>query len=116
MFLAMQAAVENKQVAQQMAQRAHIEVDRAEQEKNQKIVEAQGEQRSAELIGEAVKKSPAYLNLEKIKAARQIATTVAASQNRVYLSADSLLLDVNNTTIDSESLSTAETKKSSGWL
>jgi len=111
-----QAAVENKQVAQQMAQRAHIEVDRAEQEKNQKIVEAQGEQRSAELIGEAVKKSPAYLNLEKIKAARQIATTVAASQNRVYLSADSLLLDVNNTTIDSDSLSTSETKKSSGWL
>lgn len=45
-------AVEAKQVAQQEAQRAAMLVERAKQERQQKIVEAEGEAQSAKLIGE----------------------------------------------------------------
>lgn len=44
-------AVEAKQVAQQEAQRAALLVERAKQERQQKIVEAEGEAQSAKLIG-----------------------------------------------------------------
>lgn len=50
-------AVEAKQIAQQTAQRAAYLVDQALQEKQSIIVKAQGEARSAELIGEAVKQN-----------------------------------------------------------
>lgn len=48
-----QAAVESKQVAQQNAQRAALIVEKAKQERQQKIVEAEGEAQSALLIGKA---------------------------------------------------------------
>ena len=50
-------AVEAKQIAQQTAQRAAYLVDQALQEKQSIIVKAQGEARSAELIGDAVKQN-----------------------------------------------------------
>lgn len=56
-------AVENKQIAQQTAQRAAYLVDQAIQEKQSIIVRAQGEARSAELIGEAVKQNKGFLQL-----------------------------------------------------
>jgi len=97
-------AVERKQIAQQESQRAALLVEKAQQEKRQKIVEAEGESESAELIGKSVRENPAYLNLQKIKAAVSIAQTVSQSTNRVYLNANSLLLDVNQHTIDEGSL------------
>merc|ERR1719385_546454 len=45
------AAVEAKQVAQQEAQRAAYAVDRAKQEKQQKIVQAEGESAAASMLG-----------------------------------------------------------------
>ncbi|AAW40621.1 proteolysis and peptidolysis-related protein, putative [Cryptococcus deneoformans JEC21] len=87
-------AVEAKQVAQQIAQRAAFLVDQAIQEKQSIIVKAQGEARSAELIGEAVKTNKGFLQLRKLEAAREIAGTLAQSGNRVMLDAKSLLLDV----------------------
>lgn len=50
-------AVEAKQIAQQNAQRAVYLVDQAIQEKQSIIVRAQGEAKSAELIGEAIKQN-----------------------------------------------------------
>lgn len=44
------AAVESKQVAQQEAQRAAFFVERAVQEKQQKIVQAEGEAEAAKMI------------------------------------------------------------------
>ena len=44
------AAVEAKQVAQQEAQRAQFMVDKAKQERAQKVVQAEGEAASAEMI------------------------------------------------------------------
>ena len=56
-------AVEAKQIAQQTAQRAAYLVDQAVQEKQSIIVRAQGEAKSAELIGEAIKQNKGCVSL-----------------------------------------------------
>jgi len=89
------SAVEAKQVAQQDAERAKFIVDKAQQDKQSAIIRAQGEAQSATLIGQAIQQNPAFLTLRKIEAAREIAGTVASSANRVFLSADSLLLNLS---------------------
>ncbi|KAI1315824.1 Prohibitin-2, subunit of the prohibitin complex (Phb1p-Phb2p) [Mortierella claussenii] len=88
-------AVEAKQIAQQEAQRAAFVVDRAIQEKQSIIVKAEGEARSAELIGEAIKNQPGFIQLRKIEVAREIASIISHSSNRVMLDADTLLLNVS---------------------
>lgn len=87
-------AVEAKQIAQQDAQRASYIVDRAKQEKQSIIVKAEGEAKSANLIGDAVKNSPGFLELRKLDAARDIAKVLSKSDNKVYVDADTLLLNV----------------------
>ncbi|KAI0789759.1 band 7 family-domain-containing protein [Abortiporus biennis] len=87
-------AVEAKQVAQQTALRAAFLVDQAIQEKQSIIVRAQGEARSAELIGEAVRASKGFLQLRRLEAARDIANLLATSGNRVMLDSQSLLLNI----------------------
>ena len=90
------AAVEAKQVAQQEAQRAAFVVDKARQEKQATIVRAQGEAKSAELIGEAIKKSRAYVDLKRIETATKIATILQeqGGKNKLYLDANGLGLNV----------------------
>ncbi|KAH7171216.1 SPFH domain/Band 7 family protein [Dactylonectria macrodidyma] len=90
------AAVEAKQVAQQEAQRAAFIVDKARQEKQAMVVKAQGEARSAELIGEAIKKNKAYVELKKIENARFIAQQMqeSGSKNRLLLDSEGLGLNV----------------------
>lgn len=89
-------AVESKQVAQQDAERAKYLVEMADQEKKSKIIHAQGEAQSAMLIGEAMKKNPAFAEIRRIEAARQIAHVVANSPNRVYLNSDQLLMNLTS--------------------
>mmetsp|Transcript_10713 Transcript_10713/g.17737 ORF Transcript_10713/g.17737 Transcript_10713/m.17737 type:complete len:315 (-) Transcript_10713:103-1047(-) len=87
-------AVEAKQVAQQDAERAKYIVIGAMQEKKTIITKARGEAESAELIGTAVKKNPGFMKLRRIDAARDIADIVSGSGNKIYLNADSLLLNL----------------------
>lgn len=87
-------AVESKQIAQQEAQRAAFIVDRAIQEKQSTIVKAEGEAEAALMIGEALSKSPAFLQLRKIEAAREVASIVANGKNKIYLDSDTLLLNL----------------------
>merc|ERR1711976_648741 len=94
------AAVEAKQIAQQEAQRAAFVVDKAVQEKQQKIVEAEGEAKAAEMIGEAISKNPGFLKLKKLKASQSIANRMSQSQNRVYLNAGTLMLNVQDEDYD----------------
>jgi prohibitin 2 len=94
------AAVESKQVAQQEAQRAAFIVDRAIQEKQQKIVQAEGEALAAAMLGEAIGRNPGYLKLRKLRASGNIARTVSQSQNRVYLNAGSLMLNITEDDYD----------------
>ncbi|MCJ1338736.1 Prohibitin-2, subunit of the prohibitin complex (Phb1p-Phb2p) [Bachmanniomyces sp. S44760] len=91
------AAVEAKQVAQQEAQRAAFVVDKARQEKQATVVRAQGEARSAELIGDAIKKSRSYVDLRRIENARNIASILqeAGGKNKLYLDANGLGLNVS---------------------
>jgi prohibitin 2 len=77
------AAVESKQVAQQEAQRAAFFVERAKQERQQKIVQAEGEAEAAKKLGEAVSQNPGYLKLRKIRAAQSIARTVGFCFSRI---------------------------------
>jgi len=88
------AAVESKQVAAQDAQRATFIVERAKQEKQEKIVQAEGEAVSAQLIGNALSQNPAYLKLERIKAARNISRNMARGGNRMFLDNEQLMLNV----------------------
>jgi len=94
------AAVEAKQVAQQEAQRAAFVVDKARQEKQAMVVRAQGEARSAQLIGDAIKKSRSYVDLKRIENARNIASILqeAGGRNKLYLDANGLGLNVNEPT------------------
>jgi prohibitin 2 len=93
-------AVEAKQIAQQEAQRAAFVVDKARQEKQGTIVKAQGEAKSAELIGEAIKKSKDYVELKRLDTAREIAKILSNSPNRIVLDNEALLL---NTVSDARS-------------
>jgi len=87
-------AVEQKQVAQQDAERARFLVDKALQDKRSIVIKAQGEAKSAELVGKAIAQNPGFIELRRIDAARSIARTIGGSQNKAFLSADALLLDL----------------------
>lgn len=93
-------AVEAKQVAQQEAQRATFVVEKAKQERQQKVVQAEGEAAAATLVGVAVSQNPGYLKLRKIRASQSVARTIATSKNRVYLNAGALILNVNDKAYD----------------
>jgi len=104
------AAVESKQIAQQEAQRAAYLVEKAKQEKQQKIVQAEGETAAATMLGAAISQNPGYLKLRKLAASKKISATISQSQNRVYLNAGSLMLDVVNPTFDHGINATAKGK------
>nr|CCA22600.1 prohibitin2 putative [Albugo laibachii Nc14] len=88
------AAIEAKQVAQQDAERARFVVEKALQEKKSTVIRAQGVAKSAELVGEAIKKNPAFVQLRRLDAAKEIAGVISRSPNKVYLGSDSLLLNM----------------------
>ena len=87
-------AVEAKQVAQQEAERAKYVVEQAKQDKKSTIIRAEGEATSARLIGQAMENNPGFIELRRITTAKDIAATIARSNNRVYLTSDSLLLNI----------------------
>ncbi|CAG2209531.1 PHB2 [Mytilus edulis] len=167
------AAVESKQVAQQEAQRAQFVVEKAKQERQQKVVQASGEAEAAKLISfiiinllchmvlsrlllglllnkesiildeselelgqvsllwtcihkskyllkkekplyskpvvtlasdencPSISINPGYLKLRKIRASQSISRTLAQSQNRVYLTANNLMLNITDKDFDS---------------
>ncbi|XP_068645589.1 prohibitin-1, mitochondrial-like [Aristolochia californica] len=94
------AAIEAKQIAAQEAERAKYVVEKAEQDKRSAIIRAQGEAKSAQLIGQAIANNPAFITLRKIEAAREIAHTIANSANRVFLNADDLLLNLQGMSLE----------------
>ncbi len=71
-------------------------MDKARQDKQAMVVRAQGEARSAELIGDAIKKSRSYVDLKRIENARAIAQILqdAGGKNKLYLDAEGLGLNV----------------------
>ncbi|XP_050878018.1 prohibitin-2, mitochondrial [Lathyrus oleraceus] len=94
------AAIEAKQVAAQEAERAKFVVEKAEQDKRSAIIRAQGEAKSAELIGQAIANNPAFIALRKIEAAREIGHIIANAANKVYLNSDDLLLNLQEMNLE----------------
>lgn len=86
-------AVESKQIAQQMAERAKFRVEQAEQEKKGTILLAEGEAQSATLIGNAISSNAAFLELRKIDASRTIAKALSHGKGTYYLDSDALLMN-----------------------
>ncbi|KAF7379043.1 hypothetical protein HZH66_015277 [Vespula vulgaris] len=68
-------------------------------------------------LGLALSQNPGYLKLRKIRAARRIARTIAQSQNRVYLSGNSLMLNIQDPSFDdsSDKLKSSEQLNWSNW-
>ena len=87
-------AVEAKQVAQQQAERARFRVLKAQEEKKNIIIKAQGEQASAAMIGAAIKNNPGFIELRRIDVARDVAQTVVKGGNKMVLNADNLMLNL----------------------
>jgi prohibitin 2 len=105
------AAIEAKQVAAQEAERAKFVVEKAEQDKRSAIIRAQGEATSAQLIGEAISNNPAFITLRKIEASREIAHTISNSTNRVFLNSDSLLLNLQDMSLEDMNMPPPSPKK-----
>ncbi|ODQ65163.1 prohibitin [Nadsonia fulvescens var. elongata DSM 6958] len=79
-------AVEQKQIAQQDAERARFTVEKAEQERQASVIRAEGEAEAAGHISRALEKSgDGLILIRRIEAAKEIATTLAHSGNVTYL-------------------------------
>ena len=90
-------AVEQKQVAQQEAERSKFVVAKAEQEMRAAVIRAEGESESAKLISDATAKAgPGLIELRRIEAAREIAGTLARTPNVMYVpSGNNMMLGMN---------------------
>lgn len=78
-------AIERKQVAQQ-------EFEASKKLAEAAVVKARGEAEAARTINEASKSSPAFIELRKIDAQKEIAQTLAKSSNVIYLPANTILM------------------------
>lgn len=87
-------AVEAKQVAQQQAVRAQYLVLKAQEEKKKTIIHAEGESKSAQMIGESIKENPGFIELRRVQVAKEVAGLLSKSANRMVLSTESLLLNL----------------------
>lgn len=86
-------AVEQKQVAQQEAERSKFVVMKAEQERRAAIIRAEGESESAKLISDATSAvGTGLIELRRIEASREVASTLAKSPNVAYLPGGQQLL------------------------
>ena len=94
------AAVEQKQVAQQEAERHKFVVLENEQHMQASIIKAQGEATSAELISKALQKSgDGLIELRKIEAAKEMAQNLTKAANVQFIPAgnsSNLLLNIRN--------------------
>lgn len=93
-------AVEQKQIAQQDAERAKYLVDKAEQERKANVIRAEGEAESADTVSKALAKAgDGLLMIRRLEASKEIANLLANSPNVSYLpsgnnSDSNLLLNV----------------------
>lgn len=79
-------AVEQKQIAQQDAERARFIVEKAEQERQANVIRAEGEAESADTISRAVAKAgDGLIMIRRIEASKEIAQTLAGNPNVTYL-------------------------------
>jgi prohibitin 1 len=79
-------AVEDKQIAQQEAERARFIVEKAEQERQANVIRAEGESEAAETIGRAVAKSgDGLIQIRRIETQKDIAQMVSQNPNVTWV-------------------------------
>ncbi|KAG9554584.1 prohibitin-1, partial [Aureobasidium melanogenum] len=79
-------AVEEKQIAQQEAERARFIVEKAEQERQANVIRAEGEAESADVISKAVAKAgDGLVQIRRIETQKEIAQMMANNPNVTYL-------------------------------
>ena len=79
-------AVEEKQIAQQEAERARFIVEKAEQERQANVIRAEGEAEAADTISKAVAKSgDGLIQIRRIETQKDIAQMLAGNPNVSYL-------------------------------
>ncbi|KAF4661353.1 hypothetical protein FOZ61_003359 [Perkinsus olseni] len=79
-------AIEEKQVAEQEAERQKFVVAKTEQERIATVIRAEGEAEAATMISKALKEhGTGLIEVRRIDAAREIAETLAKSPNVMYL-------------------------------
>jgi prohibitin 1 len=79
-------AIEQKQVAQQEAERQTWVVARSDQERKAAIIRAEGEAEAANLISDAIQKAGnGIIEIRRIDTAKEVAQTVARSRNVSYI-------------------------------
>lgn len=79
-------AVEQKQIAQQDAERAKFIVEKAEQERQASVIRAEGEAEAAQTISRALEKAgDGLLTIRRIEASKDIASTLSNAKNVTYL-------------------------------
>lgn len=79
-------AVEEKQIAQQEAERARFIVEKAEQERQANVIRAEGESEAAEVISKAVSKSgDGLIMIRRIETQKDVAQMLANNPNVTYL-------------------------------
>ncbi|KAL2505300.1 Prohibitin-3 [Abeliophyllum distichum] len=90
-------AVEQKQVAQQEAERSKFVVAKAEQERRAAIIRAEGESESAKLISDATAAAGmGLIELRRIEASRENTSTMSKNPNVMYLpNGNNMLLGLN---------------------
>mmetsp|Transcript_61334 Transcript_61334/g.146221 ORF Transcript_61334/g.146221 Transcript_61334/m.146221 type:complete len:259 (-) Transcript_61334:99-875(-) len=89
-------AIEEKQVAQQDAERQKFIVEKAEQERQATVIRSEGEAEAAKMISEALKEhGSGLIEVRRIDAAKDIAENLAKSPNVMYLpNGQQMLLNV----------------------
>lgn len=101
-----QKAVDDKQSAQQEAERAKYIVEQSHYQKKSIIQRAQTEAEGFKLIGTQVREDPAFLELQKINFAVELSDIFSKSRNRIILNTDMLMVDIFSDVVKSESKST----------
>jgi len=79
-------AVEEKQIAQQEAERARFIVEKAEQERQASVIRAEGESEAADVISKAVAKSgDGLIQIRRLETQKEVAQALANNTNVTYL-------------------------------
>merc|ERR1712063_58580 len=79
-------AIEEKQVAEQEAERQKFIVQRSDQERQATVIRSEGEAEAAKMISEALKEhGSGLIEMRRIDAAKEIADSLAKSPNVMYL-------------------------------
>jgi regulator of protease activity HflC (stomatin/prohibitin superfamily) len=79
-----QQAIENKQIAQQEAQRMKYVLEKQELEKKRKIIEAEGDAESLRLKGKALADNPGLIQYEYVKLLAPNVQAIVTDQNTIF--------------------------------